>query len=189
MKDMKEQQKVQVGLTRRMIAYLLDWYIGGLATALPVSAISMKLYGTVQNQQIVEFAHPWSMAAGVLALLCAVLYYWAVPTFVWKGQTLGKRWLGLCICSTNGEAISPGRMALRQILGLMAIEGAIVTASTIWHQMLTIATGINFIKPLMYVGMVVSLVSSVMVLLKGHRAIHDYLGGSMVVRMKPSEQN
>ena len=46
------------GMTRRFIAYLIDWYVGALATALPISMVAMKLYGTVKNQQIMEFAAP-----------------------------------------------------------------------------------------------------------------------------------
>lgn len=186
---MREHRAKQedAGITRRLIAYLLDWYIGGLATAFPISAVSMRLYGTIKNQQIMEFPSPWGAAAGFLALACAAMYYWGVPVLVWKGQTLGKRWLGLKIQSVDGGELSPGRMAARQVLGVMIVEGVVVTASTIWHQLLTMAVGINFVAPLMYLGMGVSLISSLLVLFKGHRAIHDYLGGSRVICLKPSK--
>ncbi len=169
------------GVTRRFLAYLIDWYVGALATALPISMVAMKLYGTVKNQQIMEFEAPMGMAAGAAGLLCAVLYYWAVPAAVWKGQTLGKRWLHLKITAADGGEVSCGMLARRQLLGIVLLEGSLVSASTIWHQMASMATGINLVTPLMYAGIAVSLASAVMVLLKGHRAIHDYLGGTKVI--------
>ena len=169
------------GMTRRFIAYLIDWYVGALATALPISMVAMKLYGTVKNQQIMEFAAPMGMVAGAMGLLCAVLYYWVVPAAVWKGQTLGKRWLHIKIVGADGGEATPGMLARRQLLGIIVVEGSLVSASTIWHQMATMATGINLVTPLMYAGIAVSLVSAIMVLFGGHRAIHDYLGGSRVI--------
>lgn len=169
-----------VGLPRRMIAYLIDWYVGGLATALPVSFVSMKLFGSMANQNIMDFG-ALSMATGALALLCAVLYYWAVPAVVWKGQTLGKRIFRIQIVSDDGGEATPGLLAKRQILGIIVVEGSLVTASTIWHQMASLATGVNLVTPLMYLGMGISLVSAVLVLVGKHKAIHDFLGGSRVV--------
>ena len=172
------------GMTRRFIAYLIDWYVGALATALPISMVAMKLYGTVKNQQIMEFAAPMGMVAGAMGLLCAVLYYWVVPAVVWKGQTLGKRWLHIKIVGADGGEATPGMLARRQLLGIVVVEGSLVSASTIWHQMFTIATGINVVNVLMYAGMAVSLVSVVLVLAGRHRAIHDRIGGTAVASCK-----
>ncbi len=184
----KNTREIQdAGVTRRFIAYLVDWYIGALATALPISMVAMKLYGTVKNQQIMEFTAPMGMAAGAMGLLCAVLYYWAVPCVIWKGQTVGKRWLRLKIVGADGKEATPGMLARRQILGIIVVEGSLVSASTIWHQMATMATGFNLVTPLMYAGMAVSLVSAVLVLFGGHRAIHDYLGGSRVIFLEQPE--
>ncbi len=48
-------------LGRRFGAYLIDWYVGGLAAALPVSLISMRLFNTVKNQNILSFPHPYGL--------------------------------------------------------------------------------------------------------------------------------
>ena len=54
------------GLGRRFFAYLVDWYIGALVTAFPVSAVSMKLFQTVKNQNLLTFPAPWGLIAGGL---------------------------------------------------------------------------------------------------------------------------
>lgn len=185
-RESKETGPVQepAGLSRRFFAYLIDWYVGGLAVALPVSSVSMKLFGTVTNQNIMSFGTPYSLIAGGLGLLAAFLYYAAVPMFCWKGQTLGKRWLKIRIVGKGGEDASLGNLFLRQLIGIILVEGSLVSASTILHQVLSVLTGQNLVTVLMYAGMAVSIVSAVMVLIKDHRAIHDYIGGTKVISWK-----
>lgn len=182
--EMEGQKTEGAGLTRRFLAYLIDWYVGGLMTAFPISVISMKLFETVQNQNIMSFGSPWDMAAGALGVLFGIFYYVAVPAFVWRGQTLAKRWLKLKIVQADGSEAQIKHIVLRQLAGMIVIEGSLVTVSTIWHQMAALATGIDLVKILMYAGIAVSLVSAAMTLFGKHRAIHDRIGGTMVVLNK-----
>lgn len=39
-----------VPLTRRFLSYLIDWYLGGLATAFPIAMISQKLLEVCLNR-------------------------------------------------------------------------------------------------------------------------------------------
>lgn len=176
-------QSREAGLSRRFIAYLIDWYLGGLVTAFPIAIFSMREFQTVQNQNILQFSAPYGILAGVLALLCAVLYYVIVPAFIWNGQTVAKRMLKIRIVDCTGVPARAGRIILRQLVGMLIIEGGLVTASTILHQMLTLVTGLELVRPLMYVGLVLSAVSAALVLIRGHRAIHDRLAGTQVVRL------
>lgn len=180
----KKEELRPAGLGRRFAAYLVDWYLGALATALPVSVVSMKLFGTVQNQNIMTFQPPFGLIAGALGLFAALIYYVAVPVLLWRGQTPGKRWLKIKIVSGDGQEAGIGQLIIRQLLGIIVVEGSLVSASTIWHQMVSIAIGIEVVRPLMYAGMAVSLVSAVLVLMGRRRAIHDMLGGTMVVSCK-----
>ena len=84
----------------------------------------------------------------------------------------------------DGGETQVKNIVMRQLLGLIVAEGSLVTVSTIWHQMFTIATGINVVNVLMYAGMAVSLVSVVLVLAGRHRAIHDRIGGTAVASCK-----
>ena len=108
----------------------------------------------------------------------------AVPAAVWKGQTLGKRWLHIKIVGADGGEATPGMLARRQLLGIILVEGSLVSASTIWHQLVTILTGVNVVTALMYAGMAVSLVSAVLTLAGRRRAIHDRISGTVVVSCK-----
>lgn len=168
-------------VTRRFFAYLIDWYVGALCTAIPISIIAYQTTGDMANQYLTDFPSPFGIVAGVLALLFAFAYYIGIPLFVWRGQTPGKRLCGIKIVRFDGAPVDFGHLALRQIVGVTIIEGIIANASAIWHQMLTIATGINFVHPLMYAGFAVTLVSCIMILVrKDHRCLHDFIGDTKV---------
>lgn len=169
-------------LSRRFIAYLIDWYVGALATAFPIAITSQKLYNTMLNQYVVEFEAPFGLIAGIAGLVCAFLYFVIVPTYVTNGQTLGKRICKIKVVQESGKDVKLSNMLLRQVLGIAIIEGVLITASAIWHQVAMILTGINFVTPLMYVGFAIGGLSVLLVLFKGnHRAIHDYIGKTKVI--------
>lgn len=174
-------------VTRRFFAYLIDWYVGALCTAIPISIVAHQTTGDLTNQYLVDYPHPFGIVAGVLALLFAFAYYIAIPLFVWRGQTPGKRLCGIKIVQEDGSPVALPNLALRQIVGVTIIEGVIANASSIWHQMLTIVTGINFVHPLMYVGFAITLVSCFMILIrKDHRCLHDFIGGTRVALVEKS---
>ena len=174
-------------VTRRVFAYLNDGFVGARWTAIPISIVAHQTTGDLTNQYLVDYPHPFGIVAGVLALLFAFAYYIAIPLFVWRGQTPGKRLCGIKIVQEDGSPVALPNLALRQIVGVTIIEGVIANASSIWHQMLTIVTGINFVHPLMYVGFAITLVSCFMILIrKDHRCLHDFIGGTRVALVEKS---
>ncbi|MDO4428794.1 MAG: RDD family protein [Atopobiaceae bacterium] len=174
-------------ITRRFFAYLIDWYVGALCTAIPISLVAYKTTGDITNQYLTDYPSPFGIVAGVFALIFAFAYYILIPLFVWRGQTPGKRLCGIKIVQDDGSPVALPNLALRQIVGVTIIEGVIANASSIWHQMLTIVTGINFVHPLMYVGFAITLVSCFMILIrKDHRCLHDFIGGTRVALVEKS---
>lgn len=184
----KREKKIRyedAPVTKRFISYLIDWYVGALCTAIPISIISQKLTNTMLNQNIVEFQQPYGIIAGVLAVLFAIFYFVIVPTYIYPGQTVGKRICKIMIVKNDNEQVTIKNMLLRQLLGIIVIEGVLVSASAIWHEIITIITQTNFVTPLMYAGFIISAISILLYLFKGeHRALHDYLGNTKVVTCK-----
>lgn len=176
-----EDEEVNLGI--RFLSYLIDWYVGALCTAIPISLISQKLTNTMLNQNIIEFEAPYGIIAGILAVMFAFFYFVIVPTYITKGQTFGKKICKLKIVQKSNEDITLKNMILRQVVGIIILEGVLVTASSIWHQIASIITQVNFVSPLMYVGFVITAISIFLVVSKPERrAIHDYLGNTKVVK-------
>ena len=183
----KPKQKKVVRLkdakvSKRAIAYMIDWYVGALFTAFPIGLFSLKLYKTMLHQDIINFPQPTGMIAGLIGLVFAIYYYYIVPAYIWKGQTFGKRVCHIRIVNEDDSEVSKKNLALRQLLGIFIVEGVLVSASSIWQQIIMILTNINIVQPLMYVGFAISGISVVLVIFKNnHRAIHDYIGKTRVV--------
>lgn len=174
-----------VPLSRRFISYIIDWYVGGLVTAFPIAIISQKIYGTMLNQNILEFEKPYGLIAGCLGFLFALFYFVVVPMWITKGKTFGKKVCKIKIVQVNNEEVRFKNILLRQLVGIMVVEGSLVTASAIWHQIFTLLTGINIVTILMYIGFIIGIISACLVLFtKNHRAIHDYIGNTKVVMCK-----
>ena len=181
----KKYHYVDASMTRRFISYIIDWYLGGLCTAIPIAITSQKLSGTMLDQNIVDFKQPFGLIAGLLAIVFAIFYFVVIPTFIYPGQTPGKRICKIKIIQNDDQPITIKNILLRQLLGMIVIEGVLVTASAIFHEVLTIITQVNFVTPLMYLGFAVTIISILLYLFKGeHRALHDYIGNTKVVDCK-----
>lgn len=176
----KPQPGEPASMGKRFFAYLIDWYAGALVTNIPISIVAGGITGSMLNQKLADLG-PLGMLAGAGGVVLAVCYYVLVPAFIWKGQTPAKRLLGLRIDALDGSPASLRQLVLRQVAGLMVLEGVLVTASSVWHQMLGIATGIDFVTYLMYAGYaVVALSVGMMLITKDHRCLHDYIGSTRV---------
>ena len=71
---------------------------------------------------------------------------------------------------------------LRQVVGIIVVEGALVTASATLRNVVQLTSGVSLAYGL-YVGIVVSLVSVALLwFTKDHRALHDFIGTTKVVR-------
>lgn len=97
-------------------------------------------------------------------------------------QTVGKRICKVKIIQNNNQEVSLKSLVLRQGLGMIVIEGVFVSASALWHQLVSLCIHVNIVSMMMYVGFVVGGISTLMIIFtKEHRAIHDYIGNTKVV--------
>lgn len=119
---------------------------------------------------------------GIIGVIFALFYYIYIPFFIYKGQTVGKRICKVKIIQNNNQEVSLKSLVLRQGLGMIVIEGVFVSASALWHQLVSLCIHVNIVSMMMYVGFVVGGISTLMIIFtKEHRAIHDYIGNTKVV--------
>ena len=158
---------------RRFIAYVIDWYIGGIFINIPI----VLIYGCVFNQT--------QMQTNLLEI--SKDYYFIIPFFIWPGQTLGKRILKIKIINNNGQDISFFSLFLRQIIGLTVLEGVIISLTGTIRQLfdLLFHTSIFTSSNLMIFAYVLSFISCLFVLIKG-RALHDFIASTRIEYLKSS---
>ena len=90
---------------KRWAAFILDWYLSGVVSMAPAALMwNLKSGETKVNLDIVGLGHSGIWAA-VLAILILMAYFYAIPLFLWPGQTPGKRLLSIAVVQANGSSV------------------------------------------------------------------------------------
>ena len=63
---------INAPLTRRVLSYFIDWYLGALCAAFPIAVVSQKLYGTMLKQNLLTL---WIYCGDYRSNFCFVLLH------------------------------------------------------------------------------------------------------------------
>lgn len=165
----------------RGIAFMIDWYVGGVLVYFPVILIINKI--NLGKEYTLDLRSlPFSMAviAVSLAFIIALLYYVLIP-YLLNGQTLGKKIVKLKICELNKEKISFFSLIKRQVFGIMLIEGSLFLITPLLWQAIFYKAAL-YQQILTWIYYVLSVASILMIIFsKNKKAIHDYIGNTYVI--------
>lgn len=76
---------------QRFLAMVIDWYISNMIVAIPVTFfLRGKDYIQPYSFQLETYGYKIGMIYGLFVVVVGICYYFAVPTYIWKGQTYGK---------------------------------------------------------------------------------------------------
>lgn len=179
----------KTGYIKRIIAYGIDWYLGSVLSSLPLILLYMSLHkdAVYIPQQLSIFKGYYQVIAGVLSLSVAFVYYVVLP-IIWKGQTLGKKLLGLKIVNDNYQEVNVKQLIIRQVIMIFLVEGSIYTCSNMLHQLVNVLTGYNIASIWNKVGLVITILSGVLVIiLKSKKSLHDIVSHTLVVDIKSED--
>ncbi|MBM6861698.1 RDD family protein, partial [Clostridium saudiense] len=124
------------------------------------------------------------IGVGIIGIIIVSLYYIAIPLKKNKGQTLGKRILGIKIVQDDGSDVDIKSLLKREILGVALIEGGIVASSKYFREILLIMGLSKTYEILMVLAMVIPFISiAIMIFSKNSKMIHDFIGGTKVVEV------
>lgn len=184
-----DRNPVKVPVSKRIIAYVIDWAVGGVVCGFP----AVLIYGGVTGRSdmfsnlyvfpSLGFEQYWSYLAGILCIMVAAVYYIYIPYKKYPGQTLGKHIMKIKIVNNEDYSdVQLKTLIIRQAIGLFLIESSAIVVSDYFRQMLTLATGIYFEYYMEIVGSVITMISGIFVLgSDSQRSIHDYLAKTRVV--------
>lgn len=167
---------------RRGAAFAFDWYVGALVTSLPIALIGSSIGKSATDTLITTFPAPWGLWAGAAGLAAGVLYY-VLVSCVLRGQTLGKRLFHVRIArASDGGRVCVGSVVLRQLVGMMVVEGAVVGTSTVLRNLVEILLGASSsIWPLAASYAITIASVAIFAFRSDHRALHDLIAGTTVV--------
>lgn len=147
---------------KRLIAFIIDIIIGGILGGFFAFAVAF-LYGMsdAAASKTPEELIRVSSNLGMMASLLVNWLYFAGMESSSSQATLGKKYLGLCVADTDGDAINFGRATVRYIgknvaLLLLPLGPLILLVGSLAGYMLAAFT-------------------------PDHRALHDYIGGTVVL--------
>ena len=174
-----------VGFFRRFISYMIDWYIGGILTSLPIiltyTAMNNGNIGIIE-QNINIFEYPLNIIIGLASFMVAALYYVYVPMFINNGQTLGKKIMKLRIVNNDYTQASKKQLFIRQFVIILLLEGSLYTSSNMLHQVINEVTGANIVSIYNTIGIVITVFSALLVIMfKSRIALHDIIINTRVV--------
>lgn len=173
---------------RRFGAYVIDWILSGLFIGLPEVFIfplvtrSTDLFSDLYVFSAMGYSAGWAYLCCALSLVLFFVYYVAVPLWVWPGQTPGKRLMHQRVERMSGSKLTLQTLLLREMVGLLLIEGVGTIMTRYLLQTVTLLSGVYVDGVVGAVGYGLTIVSGVLVVAtRHHRAIHDYLAGTRVV--------
>lgn len=174
-----------VSNSKRMFAYIIDWYVGSLFMTLPLVFLYSKLTGTTEmTQTLYAFPGNYGYVAGGLALLFGLLYYVFIPLKVWKGQTPGKRMMGFKIVKDDNSDVDFITLFKREVIFIFLFECSMYSASSYFHQILSMLAGYDLVTILMYIGIVITVASGALVLkFDARKMFHDYFAKTRVINV------
>lgn len=175
--------------SKRFVAYVIDWFLGSLFTMLPMCILWMmwtKDMETMSRANVFLIAgnvgYMQAYIAGGVSVLFALFYYVIVPWRIYPGQTVGKRAMGFKIVKLDESDVDLKTLILRQIIGIIIIEGGLYNVSGILHSLISLALNLNLVQWLLYIGLGISILSAFLALkMSSQRMFHDYLAKTKVI--------
>lgn len=182
-----DRKPSKVKFSTRLAAYVIDWAIGGIIGGFPAVLLyaavtkSSDMFSNLYVFPAMGFPVYWAYLAGVSCIIVALVYFVYIPYKKCPGQTLGKKWMKIKIMRLDGKPLDLKTLMIRQVGGLMLLEGVSMVVANYLRQMLTLASGYYVEYYLLALGSVITVVSCVLVFNSpSGRAIHDYMAKTRV---------
>lgn len=182
--EIKKKYYESAGNIKRLVAYAIDWYITSLLVMAPVALLySMETGKKAVVIDIGLLSVPYAYIAFIIGLILSS--YYLIYTPLKTGQTVGKRLLSIKVVKMDGNDIDFKTMFIREMIGVVLIEGVMFTISTYFHEILAMLVNMTYSNYIAYGFAAVLFVSIILAIIKPEkRMLHDYLAGTKVIALK-----
>lgn len=186
----KKQQNVIKGYdiaklrTRRFLAMLIDWYITNMIAAIPVTFyLRGDDYIRKNSFDLEKYGFQTGLLLGLFVVIIGIIYYFIIPTYIFKGQTIGKKICKLHIVKTDGKRIKAKDMFIREIIGATMIEGGIVVTATYLRKLIKLFGYVSLATSLQYIAYGITILSIIYAYFHPlSQSFHDRLAGTIVIK-------
>lgn len=168
---------------RRFWALIIDWYLTGMIVSLPVT-FYLRGDSYLKSEMFNLTSYPLSVGLmlGFYGVLIGFVYYVIIPTYLWQGQTLGKKICKIKIVNEYGQNVNFKTLFIREMIGSTVIEGGIIISATYLRKMLPLIGLQAMVNPLMYVSYAITIISILYAYFNPlSQSFHDLLAKTIVV--------
>ncbi len=171
---------------RRFMAAVIDWYLTSMIVALPITFyLRGDSYLKSEMFDLTKYSFPIGLSLGIFGIVIGIVYYVLVPSFVWKGQTLGKRICKVKVTDIYGQDVSFKTIAIRELLGATIVEGGIVITAAYFRKLLPLFGLANLVEPLTYIAYAMTILSIGYAYFQPlSTCFHDKIAKTIVVKNK-----
>ena len=171
--------------SKRLVAYVIDWYLLSLLTSLPVVYIYSVINDvTTKDNSLHLLPFKEATIAFAIGIVLSLIYLVYIP-FKNNGQTLGKRFMGIRTVKLNGDNASFTTLFVRGIIGVVLLEGAVMSTSALIQQYLEMSFGFTFPTYVQWVYIGILILSAIFLLFSSRKQMfHDMISGTTVISCK-----
>ena len=100
----------------RLLASLVDGFITFL-----IFAVIALITGILNFSTIYETKNDpkFELASFLVSITCTIIFTILIPTYIWNGQTIGKRWMSIAVVKENNGQVNLKTMIIRSIFSLL----------------------------------------------------------------------
>lgn len=178
-----ESNPTTVNNFKRLFAYVIDWYAASMLAGIPVVLIYSIFFEDLEiTQNITLLPMPYSILAGILAIIIYLAYFIIVPLKVYKGQTFAKKIMNIKVVKSDDSDVDFITLFKREVIGVMIVEGYIAASSSYFHQIINIFIGKDLNNVYVYLFGIITAISMLWACASPQRKMfHDYIGGTKLV--------
>ena len=165
-------------------AMVIDWYLTNMLAVIP---ITFYFRGDDYLQpymfELNEYSFQIGLLLGIYAIIIGIVYYVVIPSFVWKGQTLGKKLCKIQVIDQNANELTLQTILKRELLGAVILEGGIIITATYIRKLLPLFGLASFVTPLKYIAYALTIVSIGYAYFQPmSQAFHDKIANTLVIK-------
>lgn len=170
---------------RRLLGYLIDWYIISVFLNVVLAIYTLKTEGVIFPNILLDY-FDIGQAVPLLGLLVLVdfIYFGVIPVYLTNGQTLGKKLMKLRVVTRDDRPLSIYNALFRHVFGFVIIAGAYSPISNYFRSMLLLLVDESVVKTIVYISVATGFISAVPMLFdKENRMLHDIIGKTKVIQV------
>ena len=119
----------------------------------------------------------------IFAFIVGIIYYWVIPSYLFKGQTLGKKICKIKIVTEDYQPVNAKTLFIRDMIASTWIEGGIIITATSIHKLVGLVGYSQIATYWQYLTYIITIISIIYAYFnKQSQSFHDKIAKTIVIK-------